>query len=96
MKELKQSFSKVNPSLQDDNDTTTNFATEGGEKELDEKSKLAVEYGFDINSLDFSVEDLTLDELRAKFEEMKAADSAVTPADGDPEKDFALEGQFRG
>ena len=42
------------------------------------------------------MEDLTLDELRAKFEEMKAADSAVTPADGDPEKDFALEGQFRG
>lgn len=81
MEELKHDIEKVNPSVLDDKYTMTKITTEGGEMELDEKKNLAVEYGFDIDSLDFSLDDLTLDELRAKFEEMK--------------KSFALEGPFR-
>ena len=92
MKELKQNIKSVNPSITDDKNKQ-NFATEGGEKELDEKKKLAAEYGLDIESLDFSVDDLSVDELRAKFEEMKAA-SDNGNGEGD-KQDFSLEGTFR-
>lgn len=92
MKELKQNIKSVNPSIQDDNNTQ-NFATEGGEKELDEKKKLAAEYGLDIESLGFSVDDMSLDELRTKFEEMKAASNDNNGENGT--QDFSLEGTFR-
>lgn len=95
MEELKQNIIKVNPSIQDDT-YKQNFATEGGEKELDEKIKLAAEYGLDINSLGFSVEDMSIDELRAKFEELKAEGSGdPTDTSGGEEQDFSLEGTFR-
>lgn len=94
MEELKQNIAEVNPSLPDERHIITNFSTEGGNKELDEKKNLAAEYGLDIDSLDFSVEDLTLDELRTKFEEMKAADPSG-PDGGDGSKGFALESVFR-
>lgn len=92
MKELKQNIKTVNPSTQDDKNTQ-NFVTEGGEKELDEKKKLAAEYGLDIESLDFSVDDMSVDELRAKFDEMKAASNDDHSEDGN--QDFSLEGTFR-
>lgn len=92
MKELKQNIKTVNPSIQDDN-YIQNFATEGGEKELDEKKKLAAEYGFDIESLGFSVDDMSVDELRAKFDEMKAA--GANGGDEGNTQDFSLEGTFR-
>lgn len=92
MKELKQNIETVNPSIKDDNNTK-NFATEGGEKELDEKKKLAAEYGLDIDNLGFSVDDMSLDDLRAKFEEMKAASDNGND-EGD-KQDFSLEGTFR-
>lgn len=75
--------------------TSQNYS-KGGEEVLDEKKALAAEYGFDIEKLEFSLEDFTLEELREKFEEMKSAE-ANSPAAGvtqDPEN-FALEGQFR-
>ena len=80
MKELKQNIKSVNPSIQDDNNTQ-NFATEGGEKELDEKKKLAAEYGLDMKAAsndnngengtqDFSLEGTFRDELlNALYEE---------------------------
>ena len=92
MKELKQNIKSVNPSIQDDNNTQ-NFATEGGEKELDEKKKLAAEYGLNIETLGFSVDDMSIDDLRAKFEEMKAASDNSNGEDG--KQDFSLEGTFR-
>lgn len=66
--------------------------SEGGEEVLDEKKALATEYGLDIEKLDFSLEDFTLEELREKFEAMKTAPAAA--AAKNPET-FALEGQFR-
>ena len=92
MKELKQNIEMVNPSIQDDKNTQ-NFATEGGEKELDEKKKLAAEYGLNIETLGFSVDDMSIDDLRAKFEEMKAASDNSNGEDG--KQDFSLEGTFR-
>lgn len=92
MKELKQNIETVNPSIKDDNNIK-NFATEGGEKELDKKKKLAAEYGLDIDNLGFSVDDMSLDDLRAKFEEMKAASD--NGSDEDSKQDFSLESTFR-
>lgn len=43
MAELKQTIEEVNPSVQDDTNIQ-NHAMEGGEKKLEEKKKLAVEY----------------------------------------------------
>lgn len=72
MQDLKESYSLVNPS-QEVNDThPQNITTEGGEKVLQEKLDLAASYGIDVNSLDFSIEEIELDELKEKFEAMKA------------------------
>lgn len=45
--------------------------TEGGEEVLDEKIKLAKKYGIDIDTLDFDLNALSIEELTQKFEEMK-------------------------
>lgn len=66
--------------------------SEGGKKVLEQKKALAAEYGFDIDTLNFSVEDMTIDELREKFEVMKSEQTPPAPAKGE---NFALEGQFR-
>lgn len=94
MEELKQNIKTVNPSVQDDTHIK-NFTMEGGERELDEKNKLAAEYGLDIKNLDFSVEGLSLDELREKFEKMKPGKMNADQGDPQAEQDFSLEGTFR-
>lgn len=45
--------------------------TEGGEEVLDEKIELAKKYGIDIDTLDFDLNALSIEELTQKFEEMK-------------------------
>ena len=94
MQEFKQSFRFA--TAQADDDTHPQIYSEGGEEVLEQKKALAAEYGFDIDKLDFSVEDLTVEELREKFEVMKSAQTnpAQEPAPAEPEN-FALEGPFR-
>ena len=70
MQEYKESFSMVNPS-EEVNNTQQNYLTKGGEKVLHEKTELAAKYGIEVEQLDFSLEDYTLEELEAKFEAMK-------------------------
>ncbi len=85
MKELKE-FSLAQP-LNEVGIHTQNYS-EGGEKVLEQKKALAEKFGIDIDTLNFSVEDMTLDELRAKFEAMQAERA---PAESE---NYALEGQF--
>lgn len=89
MQELKESFSSVTTSQEDDNIHPQNDSMEGGEKVLDEKMELVAMYGIDVDNLDFSLEDFTVEELKEKFEAMKQVDPAQ---DGDPapQNDFAL------
>lgn len=47
------------------------FSTEGGTM-LDAKLELAKEYSIDVESLGFNIEDLTIEELKEKFEAMTA------------------------
>lgn len=45
--------------------------TEGGEEALEEKMELVAKYGIDIDTLDFCIDDYTVEELEKKFNEMK-------------------------
>lgn len=85
MQDLKENFSMVNPLIKDDNTRPKNYSMEGGKGTLEDKMNLAAKYGIDIDTLDFSIDDLTIEELTEKFEAMKQNNPA-----GTPEKTFAL------
>lgn len=84
MQDLKETFSMVTSCKQDDNIHPQTKSTEGGKGILDEKMKLAAEYGIDVNTLDFSIEDLSVEELTEKFKSMKNQSNSV------PKNNFAL------
>lgn len=90
MAELKESI-LVNSSFEVDNTNSENFK-EGGVKDMEEKIALAKEYGYDPENLDFSMEDLTIDELREKFDAMKSEQNPdqVNPEDKPTEDTYAL------
>jgi hypothetical protein len=79
MQDLKDSFNLVTTSKEDDDIHPQQNLTEGGTEVLDKKMELAAEYGIDVDSLDFSLEDFTEEELKEKFEAIKA--------DGEPAED---------
>lgn len=83
MQELKETFSVVNTPNGDDGIDNKENTMEGGEKALDVKMELAASYGIDVNSLDFSIEDYTVEELTKKFEAMKSVSEGT--AEGAPE-----------
>ncbi len=85
MQDLKETFTTVNPSKEDDNTHPQNYSMEGGEKVLEDKMNLAAKYGIDVDKLDFSIEDFTVEELTEKFESMKNDDEK-----GEPDGKFAL------
>lgn len=72
MEELRADYSLIKPKDGIDDTHPHNKFTEGG-KVLDEKIALVAEYGFEVENLDFSIEEMSVDELREKFEAMKAA-----------------------
>jgi hypothetical protein len=92
MAELKDCyFSITTPQIEDDDIHPLNHETEGGNEILDEKMNLASEYGIDIESLDFSIDDYSLDELKEKFEAMKnASGTNEGTEDHDNQDSFAL------
>lgn len=103
MSDLKEEFSLVTPPVGVDDIHPQNHPMEGGEKVLNEKLALVAEFGLAVENLDFSIEDLTLEELREKFEAMKS-DGEPTPTEPAAEPtgsveptgvDFALAGQIR-
>ena len=85
MQELKESFTLVNPSEETTKEVNDichrqNYSTEGGEKVLHEKTELAAKYGIDIESLDFNLEDFSLEELTEKFEALQKAEFTAEDA----------------
>ena len=87
MCDYKNSFNLIGSSQEDHNTYSQNYLTEGGKAILDEKMELVAKYGIDIDSLDFSIEDFSIEELTEKFEAMKN----VTPKD---DESFALVGNI--
>lgn len=81
MLELKESFSKVTTSNEDDNKSQKQLSMEGGEKVLD-KNELIAKYGIDVEALDFSIEELSYEELEEKFKAMQEAkpEGVIEPA----------------
>ena len=53
-------------------DNDINTIGKGGNTKLEEKENLIKSFGLSMEALDFSVEDLSIEELQAKLEEMKA------------------------
>ena len=73
MSELKTSF-KPNENNQvvsaDRYDDKQIYTTKGGEREMD-KNELIAKYEIDIENLNFSIDDFSVEELEAKFKEMQ-------------------------
>ena len=91
MKDLKETIKTLNaPAGAED---TTKFSKEGGSEAVSEKELLAAEYGIDTSALDFALEDFSLEELKEKFEAMKAdgADTAEPEPEADPEPEAESE-----
>lgn len=74
----------------DCNNTHPHTFTKGETKTLEQKIKLAKEYGIDVESLEFSLEDFSLEELEEKFKAMKA-DYAVETVDAEEDADAETE-----
>ena len=74
MNELREAFSKVNTPDEEIDIDKTQINMEGG-RVLDEKLALLEEYGLNAETLDFSLDDFSLEELREKFEAMKGANA---------------------
>lgn len=100
MLEIKESFSKVNTSSEDDIQSQK-CSMEGGEKVLNEKMDLIAKYEINVDKLDFSIEDLSLEELEEKLkafaETSKEEPSAEDNAEGESasNEQFALESNFK-
>lgn len=71
MSDLKETFSQIGApagsSGGDDNIPTQTTTEEGGDRVLEEKMKLLEEYGRKAEDLGFSIEDMTVEELREKL-----------------------------
>ena len=94
MHDLKESFNLIDSAKADDDKSThplTETKTEGGEAVLEEKMALLAKYEIDAESLDFSIEDFTVEELTEKFEAMKA--ETVTPDEPEAEPEAPAEEQ---
>lgn len=69
MQEFKEAFSMIQSP--DEGVEINQELLEGGNEALDEKNALIEEFGIDAATLDFSIDDFTVEELREKFQTMK-------------------------
>lgn len=67
MQELKDNYDSVTSFNKVDDTHPQNNSTEGGLKVLEEKQELVAKYGTDISTLDYSIEDFSVEELEEKF-----------------------------
>lgn len=83
MQDLKELNFDVNTPDGDDNIHPQKILTEGGKKALDKKQELIAKYGIDVDTLDFSIEDLSIEELTERFEAManEANEPTAEPED---------------
>lgn len=72
MQDLKENSNSIIPSKDVNDIHPQKYSTEGGSKVLEEKIELAAKYGIDINELNYSIEDYSIEELTEKFEEAKS------------------------
>ena len=85
MLEVKESFKQIDTSIEDDN--KQNLLTKGGKMALNEKLELLAKYNISADDLDFSIDDISLEELESRL--------SVTNNEPNEEHNFELEGSFR-
>lgn len=83
--EIKQCYSDIASAQNAAVNINNDKSTKGGSTMHEEVTKLAEEYGIDLDSLDFSLDDMSIDDIKAKFEEI----SAGSKADEEPTNDEA-------
>lgn len=103
MQELQEALTQFQSSNLDKLEVDINkFSKEGG-SDLEEKLALIEKYELTVDALNFSIDDLTLDDLEVKLIEFKASaegsdeDKNVSGKDGEPDKpsdEFVLNGQI--
>lgn len=91
MADIKENFQAINSSFGVIDRQFTN-STEGGKKALDERLELLSTYGIDADSLDFSIEDYSIEELTERFEAMRAAADSE-PVDSEANADTETDSQ---
>ena len=75
--EMKECFGAINtPDGDADIEHPQKFTKEGGNKVLEDKKDLLAKYGIDESTLDFSIDDFSVDELKEKFDAMKDDEAA--------------------
>lgn len=89
MLELKDSFKDITALTRANDIHSHKYSTEGGNKGLD-KQNLIEKYGININTLDFSIDDFTVEELEEKFKAITTSDTKSDSAVGTNENKFAL------
>ena len=89
MLELKDSLKDVTVSDETGNIHSHKYSMEGGSKGLD-KQNLIKKYGIDVNTLDFSIDDFTVEELEEKFKAITEADKKSDPEVDTDKNKFAL------
>lgn len=89
MLELKDSLKDVTVSDETGNIHSHKYSMEGGSKGLD-KQNLIEKYGIDVNTLDFSIDDFTVEELEEKFKAITEADKKSDPEVDTDKNKFAL------
>lgn len=88
MQDLKETYMSAN-TFNEDGDIKNSMG--GGEQTLDERMELVAKYGIDVDTLDFSIEDFTIEELTEKFEAMKQAEpETVVEPEVDNANNFEL------
>ncbi len=82
MQELKENCNLINTTTEVADDISKNLM-EGGGMVLEQKMELVAKYGIDINTLEFSLDDMTVEELERIFEEMTSDTHKNKPTDNE-------------
>lgn len=90
MAELKEAFTMIASSAEDDDTNSHNHSREGGMTTLPEKIALVEQYGLTVEELGFSIDEMTEEELRMRLEDM-ARENADPVEENPAEEDFAAE-----
>lgn len=88
MLEIKESFKTIDTSKEDDN--TQQNTTKGGSASMNDKLELLAKLNISAEDLDFSIEDISIEELESRL-----AEFSTVSGNSDDDKSFELEGNFQ-
>lgn len=88
MEELKECYQSISPAINavDNTNNESIQSSKGGDIMSEDITVLAKEFGIDLDTIDFSLEGMAIEDVRAKFEEMTANTAETATNDtADPE-----------